>query len=84
MIIYFPFKDLVHNELISGAVYKYQCGPTKKICYSESTRQVNLKSGDHIRIFLFSHTSVNLLKTTAVCDHLCHCNYVFFFDNFTV
>ena len=44
---YFCYKDPVPEDLISGAVYKFQCGLCNESYYGESVRHLDIRSGEH-------------------------------------
>ena len=43
----FCYKDPVPEDLISGAVYKFQCGLCNESYYGESVRHLDIRSGEH-------------------------------------
>ena len=46
----FRFKDRIPKELISGVVYKFQCGFCNEWYYGERVRHLNVRTGEHIGI----------------------------------
>ena len=46
----FRYKDPIPKDLISGVVYKFQCGLCNEPYYGESIRQLDIRSGEHIGV----------------------------------
>ena len=44
----FPFKDSIHKDLISGVVYKFQCGLWNESYCGENIRHLDIRTGEHI------------------------------------
>ena len=44
----FRFKDPIPKDLISGYVYKFNCGLCNESYYGESMKHLNIRSGEHI------------------------------------
>ena len=80
----FRLKDPIPKDLISGVVYKFQCGLCNKFYYGESIRHLDIRSGEHISVSLLTGKKVNPIKYSAVRDDLLHCNYLPSFDNFSI
>ena len=80
----FRFKDPIPNDLISGVVYKFQCGLFNESYYGESIRHLDIRSGEHIGVSPFTGKKFKPIKNSAVRDHLLHCNYSSSFDNFNI
>ena len=80
----FCYKDPTPKDLISGAVYKFQCGLCNKSYYSESIRHLDIRPGEHIGVSPLTRKKVKSSKNSAVCDHLLHCNFLLSFDNFII
>ena len=72
----FRYKDPVPKDLISGVVYKFQCG--------ESIRHLDIRSGEHIGVSPLTGKKVKSSNNSAICHHLLHCNFLPSFDNFSV
>ena len=79
----FRFKDRIPKELISSAVYKFQCGLCNKSYYGEYVRHLNVRIGEHIGISMLAMKKVKP-KGTAVSDYLLLCNHSPSFENFSV
>ena len=47
---FFPIKDSIPEDLISGVVYKFQCGLSNEFYYGENIRHLDIRSGDHIGV----------------------------------
>ena len=71
----FRFKDPIPKDLISGVVYKFQCGLCNESYYSESIRHLDIRSGEHIGVSPLTGKKVKPVNDSAVRDHLLHCNY---------
>ena len=54
------------------------------VYYGESIRHLDIRSGEHIGVSPFTGKKVKPIKNSAVRDHLLHCNYSHFFDNFSI
>ena len=80
----FRFKDPLPKDLISGVVYKFQCGLCNESYYGESIKHLDIRSGEHIGVSPFTGKKVKPIKNSAVRDHLLHCNYSPSFDNFSI
>ena len=79
----FRFKDRIPKELISSAVYKFQCGLCNKSYYGEYVRHLNVRIGEHIGMSLLARKKVKP-KGTAVSDYLLLCNHSPSLENFSV
>ena len=80
----FRYKDSILKDLISGVVYKFQCGLYNESYYCENIRHLDIRSGEHIGVSPFTGKKVKLSNNSAICDHLLHCNFLPSFDNFSV
>ena len=80
----FRFKDPIPKDLISGVVYKFQCGLCNTSYYGKSIRHLDIRSGEHIGVSPLTGKKVKPIKGSAVHDHLLHCNYLPSFDNFRI
>ena len=70
----FFFKDLIREELTSGVIYNFQCGPCNNSYDNECVRHLNLRIGEHIAILPLTKRQL-MPKGSAVSDHLLLCNY---------
>ena len=80
----FRYKDPIPKDLISGVVYKFQCGLCNESYYGESIRHLDIRSGEHIGVSPLTGKKVKPSNNSAICDHLLHCNLLPSFDNFSV
>ena len=80
----FRYKDPIPKDLISGAVYKFQCGLCNESYYGESIRHLDIRSGEHIGVSPLTGKKVKPSNKRTICDHLLHCNFLPSFDNFSV
>ena len=80
----FRYKDPIPKDLISGVVYKFQCGLCNESYYVESIRHLDIRSGEHIGVSPLTGKKVKPSNNSAICDHLLHCNFLPSFDNFSV
>ena len=80
----FRYKNPMPKDLISGVVYKFQCGFCNKSCYGESIRRLDIRSGEHIGVSTLTGKKVKPSNNSAFCDHLLHYNFLPSFDNFSV
>ena len=78
------YKDRIPKDLISGVVYKFQCGLCNESYYGESIRHLDIRSGEHIGVSPLTGKKVKPSNNNAICDHLLHCNFLTSFDNFSV
>ena len=79
----FRFKDRIPKELISGVVYKFQCGFCNESFYVECVRHLNVRIGELIGISSLTKKKVKP-KGSAVSDHLLLYNHSPSFENFSV
>ena len=47
---FFPLQRPIPKDLISGAVYKFECGLCNEYYYGESIRHLDIRSGEHIGV----------------------------------
>ena len=80
----FCYKDPIDKFLISGVVYKFQCGLWNKCYYGESIRHLDIRSGKHKGMSPLTERKVKPSYNSAVCDHLLHNNFLPSFDNFSI
>ena len=81
---YFHYKDPTPKDLVSGVVYKFQCGLCKESYYGESIRHLDIRSGEHIGVSPLTGKKVKPSNSSAISDHLFHCNLLHSFDNFSI
>ena len=82
--IVFKCQTRIPKDLISGVVYKFQCGLCDESYYGESIRHLDIRSGEHIGVPPVTGMKVKPSNNSAICDHLLHCNFLPSFDNFRV
>ena len=80
----FRYEDRIPKDLISGVVYKFQCGLCNDPYYGESIRHLDIRSGEHIGVSPLTGKKVKPSNNSAICDHLLQCNFLASFDNFSV
>ena len=80
----FHYKDPIPKDLISGVVYKFQCGLCHESYYGGSIRHLGIRSGEHIAVSPLTGKKVKSSNNSSICDHLLPCNFLPFFDNFSV
>ena len=66
----FRYKDPIPKDLISGVVYKFQCGLCNESYYGESTRHLDIRSGKHIGVSPLTGKKVKQSNNSAIYDHL--------------
>ena len=72
---FFPLQRLYTQDLISGVVYKLQCGLGTESYHGESIRHLDIRSGEHIGVSPLTGKKVKPSNNSAICDHLLHCNF---------
>ena len=80
----FPFKDPIPKDLISGVLYKFQCGLCNESYYGESIRHLDIRSGEHTGVSHLTGKKIKPINNSAVRNHILHCNYLPSFDNFSI
>ena len=78
----FRYKEPIPKDLISGVVYKFQCGLCNESYYGESMRHLDIRSGKHTGAPPLTGKKVKPSNNSAICDHLLHCNFVPSFETF--
>ena len=74
----------VKQGFISGFAYKFQCCLCNESNYSKNIRHWHIRSGKHIGVSPLSGKKVKPWNNNAICDHLLHCNFLPFFDHFSI
>ena len=69
--------------MISGVIYKFQCGLCNESYYGECIRHLNVRIGEHIGISLLTRKQVKS-KNSSVADHLLLCNHSASYDDFSI
>ena len=72
------------KDLISGDVYKFQCGLCNDSYYGDSIRHLDTTSAEHKGVSPLTGKKVKPSNKSAISDHLLHCNFLPSFDNFSV
>ena len=80
---FFHYKDPLPKDLISGVVYKFQCGLCNESYYGESIRHLDIRSGEDIGVPPLTGKKVKPPNNSAIWNHLLHCNFLPSFDNFS-
>ena len=80
----FLYKDPIPKDLISGDVYKFQCGLYNESYYGESIRHLDIRSGKHIGLSPLTGKKVIPSNNSDISDRLLHCNFLPSFNNFRV
>ena len=79
----FHLKNQIPKDLISGVVYKFQCGLCNESYYGECMRHLNVRIGENIGISLLTRKQVKP-KNSSVADHLLLCNHSASYDDFSI
>ena len=79
----YNFKDQISRDLISGIVYKFQCGLCNESYYCECARLSNVGIGEYIGISPLTEKQVKP-KNSSVVDHLLFCNHSASYDDFNI
>ena len=74
----------IPKDLISRAVYKFQCGLLNESYYGKSIRHLDIRSEEHLGVPTLTGKKVKPVSNSAACDHLLHFNYLPSFDNFSI
>ena len=80
----FLYKDPIPKDLISGDVYKFQCGLYNESYYGESIRHLDIRSGKHIGLSPLTGKKVIPSNNSDISDRFLHCNFLPSFNNFRV
>ena len=80
----FNFKDGVPKYLVSGVVYKFECGRCKSTYIGETTRHTKTRFCEHMGISALTGKTLKGQNTTAVRDHVKACKCDVTFDNFSI
>ena len=62
--------------------YKFQCGLCNESYYGENIKHLGIRSGEHIGVSPLTGKKVKASNNSAICDHLLHCHFLPFFENF--
>ena len=80
----FQFKDYLPCDSVSGVVYNYTCERCSSSYYSETDRNLKVRSEEHIGISPLTFRKVMPSKESAIHDHLLNCNIIPSSDEFTI
>ena len=80
----FRFKDTTPKDLISGVVYKFQCGLCNESYYGDCIRHLDIRSEEYIGVSPLTGKKMKPINNSLVHDHLLHCNYLPSFNNFKI
>ena len=64
----FYFKDQIPKDLISGVVYKFQCGLYNESYFGECVRHLHVRIGEHIGISPFTKKQVKP-ENSSLANH---------------
>ena len=64
----FRYKDCIPKDLISGVIYKFQCGVCNESYYNGSIRLLDIRSGEHIGVPPLTGKKVRSSNNSAVCN----------------
>ena len=64
----FYFKDQIPKDLISGVVYKFQCGLYNESYFGECVRHLHVRIGEHIGISTFTKKQVKP-ENSSLANH---------------
>ena len=78
----FRFKDVIPKELQSHTVYKCLCGNCNVTYYGKTECHLNVRSSEHIWIYLIGKRVE--FKPSTVSDHLLLHNHASDFNDFTI
>ena len=65
----FHFKAVIPKGLRSHLVYKFSCSSCNATYYGKTERHLNVRSGEHISLFLLTGNRV-ACKRSPIFDHL--------------
>ena len=65
----FPYKEPIPKGLISGVVYKFQCGICNWSYYGKSIRHLDIRCGENIGVSPLTGKKVKRSNNSAFCDH---------------
>ena len=74
--IFSDLKDHIPEDLISGVVYKFQCGLRNQSYYGENIRFLYIRFAKYKVVSSLSGKMVKPINNSAVYDHLFHFNYL--------
>ena len=80
----FRYKDTIPKDLISGFVYKFQCGLCNESYYGQSIRHLDIRSGEHIVASPLTGKKVKPSNNSAICDDLLQFNFSRSSNNFSI
>ena len=70
--------------MVSGVVYKYECGRCTSTYYGETDRHLKVRCGEHIGISPLTFKKTKPSTESAIRDHLLNCNNISSFEEFTI
>ena len=80
----FQFKDSIPKEFCSHLVYKFLCSNCNITCDSETERDLNVRSREHLSLSALMSKCVNNNKKSAVKGHYLFFNHVGLFEDFSI
>ena len=66
---FFRYNDPIPKDLISGVVYKFQCGLCNESYYGESIRHLDIRSGEHVGVSPRTGKRLKTSNNSVICDH---------------
>ena len=80
----FRFKDRVPSSLMSGAIYKFQCGNCNVTYIGKTKRHTKKRFSEHMGISPLTGKPVKGQCTTAIRDHMRQCRCSISNNDFTI
>ena len=82
---FFIFKDKIPSFLLSGIVYKCQCGSCNATYYGKTKLHFKVRRMcEHLGIFSFAGKRVKGDDDSAIKEHLLFCNHTPDFEDFLI
>ena len=81
---FFTFKDKIPLFLLSGIVYKFQCGSCNATYYDKTKRHFKVRMCEHLRMSALTGKRVKGDDDSAITEHLLSCNRTPDFEDFSI
>ena len=78
---FFPLQRAYTQILFIWCCYKFECCLCNVSYYGESSRHLDIRSGEHIGVSPLTRRKVKPSSNNAVCDHLLHWTFLPSVDN---
>ena len=78
----FHFKDLLEEKIRYGTIYRYRCSNCNVTYYGKTFRYFYTRESKHMGISNLTGKRLEIVKQSAISDHLLQCNCTINFDNF--